>query len=124
MFMEDRYYSRLIKVMVFIFDFYMINIAFTLSRKLGFAGTITLDQMNSLLLIFSLCWVIAGFNKIYNLSKYSLIKTISTHLLSILLVHAVMIAAILLVFKFYQVSISFLISVYIITALLIVGSRV
>ena len=124
MFMEDRYYSRLIKVMVFIFDFYMINIAFTLSRKLGFAGTITQDQMNSLMLIFSLCWVIAGFSKIYNLSKYSLIKTISTHLMSILLVHAAMLTAILLVFKTYQVSFSFLISVYIITALLIVGSRV
>ena len=122
--MEDRYYSRLIKVMVFIFDFYMINIAFTLTRKLGLAPNIPIDQTTSFLLIFSLCWVIAGFNKIYNLNKFSLIKAISTHLVSILLIHAALITAIMFAFESYRVPIDFILSVYVLTAVLIVGSRV
>ena len=122
--MEDRYYSRLIKVMVFIFDFYMINIAFTLVRKFGLAPRIPIDQITSFLLIFSLCWVIAGFNKIYNLNKFSLIKAISTHLVSILLIHAALITAIMFAFESYRLPIDFILSVYVLTAVLIVGSRV
>ncbi|HEY8512593.1 MAG TPA: hypothetical protein VIL31_11605, partial [Cyclobacteriaceae bacterium] len=63
--MEDRYYSRLIKVMVFVVDFYLISVAFTLAKKVGLNSGLTQDQATSFLLIFSLCWVIAGFNKIY-----------------------------------------------------------
>lgn len=122
--MEDKYYSRLIKVMVFIFDFYMINIAFTLTKKFGFAANIPDDQYTSFLLIFSLCWVIAGFDKIYRLNKVSLIDSISTHLMGILLIHAVLIGAILFVFKLYAIGIEFLACVYILTSVLIIASRV
>ena len=122
--MEDRYYSRLIKVMVFIFDFYMISVAFTLARKLGFGFGISQEQSTTLLLIFSLCWVIAGFNKIYNLNKFSLMRIISTHLLGILAVHAVLIASIMLVFEAYRVPLNFLLAVYLFTVMMVVASRV
>ncbi|HUM67095.1 MAG TPA: sugar transferase, partial [Chitinophagaceae bacterium] len=122
--MEDRYYSRLIKVMVFIFDFYMISVAFTLARKLGLASGISQDQSTALLLIFSLCWVIAGFNKIYNLNKFSLIRTISTHLFGILAVHVALLGAIMFAFEAYRVPVNFLAAVYLFTAVMVVGSRV
>jgi Undecaprenyl-phosphate glucose phosphotransferase len=122
--MEDKYYSRLIKVMVFIFDFYMINIAFTLTKKLGFTANIADDQLTSFLLIFSLCWIIAGFDKIYRLNKVSLISSISTHLMGILVIHAVLIGAILFVFKSYAIGLDFLACVYVLTAVLIMASRV
>src|SRR5690606_12900417 len=124
MFMEDRYYSRLIKVMVFIFDFYMISIAFTLARKFGLASSVSQDQSTAFLLIFSLCWVIAGFNKIYNLNKFSLLKTISTHLMSILVIHAALLAAIMFAFEPYRMPINFVLSAYLFTIILVVGSRV
>jgi putative colanic acid biosynthesis UDP-glucose lipid carrier transferase len=122
--MEDRYYSRLIKVMVFIVDFYLISIAFALAKKVGLSSGLTPDQSTSFLLIFSLCWVIAGFNKIYNLNKFSLIKTISTNLLAILLVHAVLIGAIMFAFKPYRVPINYLLVVYLFTVVMVIGSRV
>ncbi|MFO7256795.1 MAG: undecaprenyl-phosphate glucose phosphotransferase [Bacteroidota bacterium] len=122
--MEDRYYSRLIKVMVFIVDFYLISIAFTLAKKLGLDSGLTPDQSTSFLLIFGLCWVIAGFNKIYHLNKFSLIKTISTHLLGILLVHAFLITAIMFAFEPYRVPVDYLLAVYVCTAVMVIASRV
>lgn len=121
--MEDKYYSRLIKVMVFLFDFYIINLSFSISKKLGFGGDIPTDQFTSFLLVFSLCWIIAGFDKIYHLNKFSIFKTIGTHLLSILVVHVALITTILFLFKSYQIDTPFLICVYIITSLLIIASR-
>jgi putative colanic acid biosynthesis UDP-glucose lipid carrier transferase len=122
--MEDKYNSRVIKVMVFLFDFYIINLAFSFSRKLGFGVEIPQDQYLSFLLIFSLCWVIAGFDKIYHLNKFSLFRTISTHLLSIVVVHVALITVILFLFKLYIIDINFLVCVYILTATFVVASRV
>ncbi len=42
--MEDKYYSRLIKMMVFILDFYLISLAFSLSKKFGFDDGIAENQ--------------------------------------------------------------------------------
>jgi putative colanic acid biosynthesis UDP-glucose lipid carrier transferase len=122
--MEDKYYSRVIKVMVFLFDFYIINLAFSFARKLGFGIEIPQDQFTSFLLIFSLCWVIAGFDKIYHLNKFSLFRTISTHLFGILVVHIALISLILFLFKLFVIEINFLVCVYVLTALLIIASRV
>jgi len=122
--MEDKYYSRVIKVMIFLFDFYIINLAFSLTQKLGFGPGIPLEQLTSFLLIFSLCWVIAGFDKIYHLNKFSLFRTISTHLLGILVVHAALITVILYVFKLYLIDLNFLICVYVLTSMLVMASRV
>lgn len=110
--------------MVFIVDFYLISIAFTLAKKVGLSSGLTPDQSTSFLLIFSLCWVIAGFNKIYHLNKFSLIKTISTHLVGILFMHAVLIAGIMLAFEPYRVPVNFLLAVYLFTAVMVIGSRV
>lgn len=122
--MEDRYYSRLIKVAIFIFDFFIISIAFALTRKLGFGIEIPQEQLNSFLLVFSLCWIISGFEKIYHLNKFSLLRTISTHLLSILVVHVALITAILYALKSFMIDINFLICVYVLTVVFIMASRV
>ena len=64
--MEDKYYSRLIKMMVFILDFYLISLAFSLTKKFGIDDGIAENQATSFFLIFSLIWVISGFlNEIY-----------------------------------------------------------
>ncbi len=122
--MEDRYYSRLIKVMVFVVDFYLISVAFTLAKKVGLNPGLTPDQTTSFLLIFGLCWVIAGFNKIYHLNKFSLIKTISTHLLGILVIHGALIGAIMFAFEPYRVPLNYLLAVYLFTAVMVIASRV
>ena len=59
--MEDKYYSRLIKIMVFILDFYLISLAFSLTKKLGFNAGIPVSQETSFFVIFILIWVISGF---------------------------------------------------------------
>ena len=70
--MEDKYYSRLIKMMVFILDFYLISLAFSLTKKLGFNAGIPANEETSFFVIFSLVWVIAGFlNEIYRINKFS-----------------------------------------------------
>jgi len=123
--MEDKYYSRLIKMMVFILDFYLISLAFSFTKKLGFTSGIPANQETTFFVIFSLIWVIAGlFNEIYRINKFSLIRSISISLFGTLLVHFCLLSIILYTTKSYQLNVEFLPFVYLITAGLFIGSRV
>jgi len=122
--MEDKYYSRLIKMMVFILDFYLISLAFSLTKKLGFDDGIAENQEMSFFLIFSLIWVISGFlNEIYRINKYSALKNIITSLLGSLLVHFCLLMLLLFTTNSYQVNNVFLPLVYGLTAILLIISR-
>ncbi|HYI76653.1 MAG TPA: undecaprenyl-phosphate glucose phosphotransferase [Chryseolinea sp.] len=123
--MEDKYYSRLIKMMVFILDFYLISLAFSLTKKLGFSAGIPASQETSFFVIFSLVWVIAGFfNEIYRINKFSLIRSISFSLFGTLLVHFCLLSIILFTTKSYQLNVQFLPFVYLLTAAFFIGSRI
>jgi putative colanic acid biosynthesis UDP-glucose lipid carrier transferase len=110
--------------MVFLFDFLIISLAFSLSRKLGFGLAINEEQFNAFLLIFSLCWIIAGFDKIYHLNKFTLIRTIGIQLFAILIVHVALIVGILFLIKTFSIDINFLLCVYALTIVLIIISRI
>ena len=123
--MEDKYYSRLIKMMVFILDFYLISLAFSLTKKLGFSAGIPDGQETSFFVIFSLVWVIAGFlNEIYRINKFSLIRSISISLFGTLLVHFCLLSIILYTTNSYPLNVQFLPFVYLFTASFFIGSRI
>jgi putative colanic acid biosynthesis UDP-glucose lipid carrier transferase len=123
--MEDKYYSRLIKMMVFILDFYLISLAFSLTKKLGFTAGIPDGQETSFFVIFSLVWVIAGFlNEIYRINKFSLIRSISISLFGTLLVHFCLLSIILYTTNSYPLNVQFLPFVYLFTATFFIGSRI
>lgn len=123
--MEDKYYSRLIKMMVFILDFYLISLAFSLTKKFGFDDGIPENQETSFFLIFSLIWVISGFlNEIYRINKFSAFKSIISSLFGSLLVHFCLLMLLLFTTNSYQVNTVFLPFVYLLTAAFLIVSRV
>jgi len=123
--MEDKYYSRLIKMMVFILDFYLISLAFSVTKKFGFDDGIAENQETSFFLIFSLIWVISGFlNEIYRINKFSSLKGIISSLFGSLLVHFCLLMLLLFTTNSYQVSTKFLPFVYLLTASFLILSRV
>jgi putative colanic acid biosynthesis UDP-glucose lipid carrier transferase len=123
--MEDKYYSRLIKMMVFVLDFYLISLAFSLTKKFGIDDGIADNRATSFFLIFSLIWVISGFlNEIYRINKFSTMKSIISNLIGSLLVHFCLLMLLLFTTKSYQVSTKFLPIVYAMSAAFLITSRV
>src|SRR5882757_8582257 len=123
--MKGKYYSGAIKILVFIIDFWLINLAFLSVKKLGFANDIAGDQFTTFFLVFGLTWIISGFfTKIYRIDTSSLMRNISIDMLRTFLVHFVLIMMILIVFNIYHVSSPFLAYAYAISAGFIMGFRI
>jgi putative colanic acid biosynthesis UDP-glucose lipid carrier transferase len=124
--MKDKYHGVVIKVLIFIIDFWLIDMAFTFTRDLGLSpGSSGRKEVTSFFLIFSLIWIIAGFFfKIYRIDTVSLIRNISINLLGTFMVQMVMVLTILTTFNLYIVNVNFLACVYILAAILIISSRV
>src|SRR4051812_17425659 len=111
--MKGQYYSRAIKILVFVIDFWLINLAFLSVRRLGLANDIANDQFTSFFLVFGLTWIISGFfTKTYRLDTSSLVRNISIDMLGTFLVHFVLIMTILIVFNVYQIGSEFLAYAY------------
>ena len=122
--MEDKYYSRLIKMMVFVLDFYLISLAFSLTKKFGIGDGIAENQATSFFLIFSLIWVVSGFlNEIYRINKFSTLKGIISSLIGSLLVHFCLLMLLLFATNSYQISPKFLPIVYALSAAFLITSR-
>jgi len=122
--MEDKYYSRLLKMMVFVLDFYLISLAFSLTKKFGIDDGIVENQETSFFLIFSLIWVISGFlNEIYRINKFSTLKGIISSLIGSLLVHFCLMMLLLFTTNSYQISTQFLPFVYTLSAAFLISSR-
>jgi putative colanic acid biosynthesis UDP-glucose lipid carrier transferase len=122
--MEDRYYSRLIKIILAVVDFFIIGIAFRYTREFIPYDGIPSDQYVSFFLIFNLSWIIAGIiNEIYRINKFSLLRSISINLLKTLAVHMALISLILLSVQYY-INVFFLFCIYLVIGLLFIGSRV
>lgn len=123
--MEDKYYSRLIKVSIFLIDIYFIQIVFSLVQQLGVSKEISDLRYTSFFVIFSLIWVIAGFlNEIHRINKFSLIRSIGRNLFCTVLVHFSLLMVIVLLVHQYQFSLKFFVFVYGLTTVLIMGARV
>src|SRR5687768_11485690 len=122
--MRGKYYSPFIKVMIFIIDFWLINLAFYLTRLWGFSGHVSSVTSTSFFLIFSLIWIIAGFlYKIYRVDSFSLMQSISVNLFNAFVLHITLITVLLFFFPAYQVGLETLISIYLCSATLIVATR-
>jgi putative colanic acid biosynthesis UDP-glucose lipid carrier transferase len=122
--MKGKYYSRVIKAMIFVIDFGLINLAFFISKKLGLAHSLSANQFTSFFLTFGLIWIIAGFfNKIYRIDTTSLLRNISSNLLSALLMHFAIISLILWSSHLYNIQLELLSSLYILTAVFVIGFR-
>jgi len=123
--MRGKYYSSVLKVLIFITDFWLIDLAFNVAPKLAFSGAITDSQSAIFFLIFSLLWIIAGFfYKIYRIDTLSLMRSISTNLFNAFVSHVLMIITVLATFPVFQISTKFLIVVYALAAFFIIGIRV
>jgi putative colanic acid biosynthesis UDP-glucose lipid carrier transferase len=119
-----RYYSLVSKVMIFIIDFWLINLAFAAADFMGFQSTLTAEQQTSFFLIFGLVWVVSGFfNRIYRIDTASLMRNVTVDLGGCFLVHFVIISSLLLAFHIYTLSVPYLAAVYFFTAVFIVLFR-
>ena len=112
--------------MIFIIDFWLINLAFLSTRKLGlgFIFPLSNDPFNSFLLTFGLIWVIAGFfTKIYHIEATRSLIDMSINLLNTLLIHLLIIVTILMSSTIYNLNLELLACLYFLTAVFTIGSR-
>jgi len=122
--MKGKYYSSILKVMIFIIDFWLINLAFKLTSESDLAIGNPEYQIVTFFLVFSFIWIIAGFfNKIYRISSLSLTKNIRSNLFKTATVHLLLVLIILTFFPVYRISPEFLAGVYASSAILIISSR-
>jgi putative colanic acid biosysnthesis UDP-glucose lipid carrier transferase len=123
--MEDKYYSRFVKVLIFIIDFYIIQVVFTLAKAFDLAEGISDFKYTALFLVFSLIWIIAGFiNEIYRINKFSILRSIGKQLISTLFVHITLLLAILVSVQSFQIGIRFFVFTYVTTTVLIIAARI
>jgi len=123
--MRGKYYSSVLKVLIFITDFWLIDLAFNAARKVAFSGVMTDSQSGIFFLIFSLLWIIAGFfYKIYRIDTLSLMRSIGTNLFNAFVSHLLLIITVLATFPVFQISTRFLIAVYVLASVFIIGVRV
>lgn len=123
--MEDKYYSRLIKLLIFIVDFNLIQIVFNVVNQFGYSSGISAIRYTSFIIIFSLVWIIAGLaNETYRISKFSPLQAIFRNLTATLALHAILLATIIFFLDIYRFHLSFFATVYVLTTVLIMSSRV
>ena len=124
--MWDKYHAVVIKVLIFFIDFWLIDIAFSVTRAAGLNfGSSVIKEETSFFLIFTLIWIIAGFFfRIYRIGAVSLIRNISINLLGTVSVHILMMLLVLSTFNVFTVDPKFLACVYSVAFLLIMCSRV
>ena len=121
--MAEKYYSPLVKIFLCSGDALLIYLAFTAGVKAGVIADLSNDSSFYLIFVFS--WIAIGlFSSIYEISKYSLMRSVSINLVISLVAHFILINILLTSFNIYSVDKVSIISLYLITTLLMVGSRV
>ena len=123
--MEDKYYSRLIKMSIYLIDIFCIQIVFSLVNQTHITQGISDLKYTSFFVIFSLIWTIAGFvNEVHRINKFSLIRNIGRTLFSTLFIHLILLMGIVACFPPYQFALKFFVVIYTLTVFLIMGVRV
>jgi putative colanic acid biosysnthesis UDP-glucose lipid carrier transferase len=123
--MEDKYYSRLIKGLIFVIDFYSIQVAFSMVKVTGIVSEVSTLRYPPFLVIFSLVWIIAGFaNEIHRINRRTKILIIIKDLFATITLHAIIVVSISLFMESFKFPWQFFASVYATSFLLIVGMRI
>lgn len=123
--MKGKYYSQVVKVMIFLIDFWLLNVVFFIARESGIAAALSQDQFTTLSIFFGFIWIIAGlFNKIYRIDTASLIQNLSINLFGTFALHFLIFGSLLLILPLYSVSAGFLIFLYVLAATFIIGFRI
>ncbi|ELR71630.1 capsular polysaccharide biosynthesis protein [Fulvivirga imtechensis AK7] len=122
--MEEKYHSRFIKVILCAVDLILITIIFTILQKLGLIQ-LSREDLYFLSLIFGFSWIATGlFSGIYEISKYSLIRSLSINLFSTLLFHIILIYFTLYSLIAQSINLKALLTLYLFAALAMIGTRI
>ena len=123
--MEDKYYSRLFKLLVLLTDFYLIQVAFSMAKQLGYTTATSTIMYSSFVLIFSLLWIIAGFiNETHRINRFSKARDILDNIIRTFLFHAVFMMSIIVSTDIYHFHPTFFAAVYLLTLILLMGVRI
>ncbi len=58
--MKGKYYSPVFKVLILIIDFWLIQMAFSVTEELGWVNGVSRSEVTTFSLIFSLIWSSPG----------------------------------------------------------------
>lgn len=123
--MEDKYYSRLIRILIFIIDFNLIQIVFRMVNEMGYSSGIPAISLTTFVLIFSLTWIIAGLaNESYRINKFSSLHMIFKNLLTTQVLHALLISTITVFLDIYRFDLYFFVTLYLLMTIVIMSSRI
>jgi putative colanic acid biosynthesis UDP-glucose lipid carrier transferase len=123
--MEEKYYSRLFKLILIAGDIFLIYSVIIAIHKFGVTVGGPSDGGASFALIFAFGWVAVGMLlQIYSISKFSLMRSVSINLLGTLAIHLLVIITIVQSTKAYTVDIMTLLKLYLITGALMGASRI
>jgi len=122
--MDAKYYSRFIKVLLCAGDALLIYISFILARYFAVFDGLEGD-FYAFYLIFTFSWIAIGlFSFIYEVSKYSLIRSISINLFTALLLHLLLMNILLGYAHIFPINGAGLLAFYVITGIVMSISRV
>lgn len=123
--MEEKYYSRIVKVLVFAIDLVFIQFTFSFVKLLGLASDLPSLVFASFSIIFSLLWIITGFlTDIYGMKELSLLRTIGRNFVIAILMHIALLGIVSLFFDWHRFDARFFAAVYFLISVLMVGWRV
>ncbi len=122
--MEERYYPRFVRTLLCAGDAVLIYMVFFIAKEFNLLRSFE-DDLIFFYLIFVFSWIATGlFSLIYEIGKYSLIRTISVNLGTALLLHFLLLNITLAYFEIFSIDIKAMTGLYIITGLLMAASRV
>ncbi|MBL6448099.1 exopolysaccharide biosynthesis polyprenyl glycosylphosphotransferase [Fulvivirga sp. 29W222] len=122
--MDEKYNFQLTKIILCAADFALISVIFVIIQKSDFIQ-LSKENLYFLSLIFGFSWVATGlFTGIYDIGKYSLIRTLSINLFSTLLFHVILIYLTLYSMIAHSIPLKSLLTVYLFISLAMMGSRI
>lgn len=122
--MEEKPFPRFVRVLLCLGDAIIIYLGFLLCQECTLFDEVTIDH-NAFYLIFTFSWIAIGLiSSIYDVSKYSLMRSITVNLVTTLLVHFLVTIILLSNFDLYPAKLDRLLALYVIIGFLMVTARV
>ena len=122
--MRDPYHKVVVTIVILVIDLWLIYLAFTLTGDNAIIGDDSNKEVTLFFLLFSLLWIIAGLLfRINRFDPLNQIRNTSMNLVVTFLIHILMVHTVLITFDVFSVTQEFLLGVYSISGILIIGSR-
>ncbi|HEX8041195.1 MAG TPA: exopolysaccharide biosynthesis polyprenyl glycosylphosphotransferase [Chryseosolibacter sp.] len=122
--MEERYYPRFLRTLLCAGDAVLLYIAFFIARQLNLFSGFE-DDLTSFYLIFAFSWIATAlFSLTYEISRYSLMRSIGINLATALLFHFLMIAGVQAYFEIVRLDLKALLGLYLVSGTILAASRV